>query len=201
MLSELTKVCSKCQGVKPLDAFYKNVTRCKKCVCVTVKKRRDNLKNDPVWVESERVRAKNKYYRLGYNVPQKDKVIAKPIIEYVQAYNKRNPEKIKARNAFASTMRTNKWQIGFGMNNHHWSYNEEHWLDVIELTVREHHKLHRFLEYDKETFFYKIKECGTILDTKDKHIKFIDKCLNTSSRNIIAQSQDTHALSVEKRTF
>ena len=38
---------------------------------------------------------------------------------------------------------------------HHWNYNIEFAKDVIELSVSDHAKIHRFIKYDKKTFMYK----------------------------------------------
>jgi hypothetical protein len=59
-----------------------------------------------------------------------------------------------------------------GGHNHHWSYNEKHQLDVINLSVKDHMKAHRFIIYDQERFMYRTID-GLLLDTKEKHLKYI----------------------------
>ena len=55
---------------------------------------------------------------------------------------------------------------------HHWSYNEEHYKDVIHLTKKEHSKAHRFIIYDQERMMYRNLE-GILLETKERHLKYI----------------------------
>lgn len=65
-----------------------------------------------------------------------------------------------------------------GYNNHHWSYNEVHYLDCIKLTIREHKKAHRFIIYDQERFMYRDLS-GVLLDTKERHEKYIRHMIET----------------------
>ena len=71
--------------------------------------------------------------------------------KYIEKYKAKYPEKIKARNA------TELISCDKGNNLHHWSYNKEHYRDVIELSTKEHYKIHRFIKYDKKTLMYKTK--------------------------------------------
>jgi len=79
------------------------------------------------------------------------------------------PEKYKAK-----CISGNLKPIVKGNELHHWNYNIEFAKDVIELPMKEHNKAHRFLEYDKELFFYK-DSTGNFLDTKEKHIAFLEE--------------------------
>ena len=58
-----------------------------------------------------------------------------------------------------------------GFHCHHWSYNEEHYKDIIHLKPKDHSLLHKHLIYDSDTFYYKTLE-GQLLDTKEKHEKY-----------------------------
>ena len=60
-----------------------------------------------------------------------------------------------------------------GMERHHWSYNPEHYKDVIYLASKDHKKLHRFMVYDKQIFYFR-KLDGEILDTKEKHLNYFE---------------------------
>jgi hypothetical protein len=60
---------------------------------------------------------------------------------------------------------------------HHWSYNIEHELDVIELSKEDHIKIHIYLKYDESTLKWK-NENGRVLATKAEHLKHIKKILN-----------------------
>lgn len=61
---------------------------------------------------------------------------------------------------------------------HHWSYNKEHYKDVIELSVKEHKKAHRFIIYDQERFMYRRSTDNVLLDTKEEHLKWITYAIN-----------------------
>jgi hypothetical protein len=60
---------------------------------------------------------------------------------------------------------------------HHWSYNKEHYKDVIELTPKEHHKAHRFIVYDQERMMYRTFDKNLLLDTRERHETFIKNCI------------------------
>ena len=157
------KTCKKCKERKPLDSFYKTsndclFTACKECVKQTSRERQKILRADnPDWVEQEKIRAREKYYRLKYK--DKHKPTQKRKREIINKYKAKYPEKQSAKNATQSLSRE------FGGELHHWSYNQEHWKDCIELTTEEHNLLHRFLFYDEKSFYYRDGE-GKLLDTK-----------------------------------
>ena len=70
-----------------------------------------------------------------------------------------------------------------GNHLHHWSYQEEHAKDVIELDPKKHAFLHRYINYDQEKMMYRVSanlngwDFGELLDAKDKHEKFLGSCL------------------------
>ena len=58
-----------------------------------------------------------------------------------------------------------------GNNLHHWSYNDEHFKDVIELNVKDHAMVHRHIIYDQERMMYRDLD-GVLLDTRERHIEY-----------------------------
>lgn len=62
-----------------------------------------------------------------------------------------------------------------GFHLHHWSYNQEDWLDVIKLEIKDHYFLHRYIIYDQERMMYRGLD-GVLLDTKNKHIEYFENC-------------------------
>jgi hypothetical protein len=66
---------------------------------------------------------------------------------------------------------------------HHWSYNEEHYKDVIELEPKTHAFLHRYINYDQEQMMYRVSanlngwDFGELLNTRDKHERFLGSCI------------------------
>ena len=163
------KVCKECKIEKVITDFYTGQGECKECTKKRVRAREEKLKKNPDWVEKEKERHRLKYHNLNYKekhrpTPEKKK-------EILDRYRDKYPEKYKAKNI---SQRIKPLIKGNAL--HHWSYNIEHAKDVIELTPKDHAKIHRFMKYDKKTFMYKDLN-GTLLDTREKHENLINKIL------------------------
>lgn len=176
---ENKKTCFKCNTEKPLSDYYKHkkmgdghLGKCKECTKKDSEEREKLLRQNPEWIEKEKTRAREKYYRLGYKDLYKPTAQKKK--EQMDKYKAKYPEKIKAR----SHMSNIKAQIK-GNELHHWSYNEEHFKDVIELSVADHNKAHRHIVYDAERKMYRRADNNILLDTKEAHIEFINS-INTN---------------------
>ncbi len=173
------KRCFKCGIVKDIDEFYKHAAmadghlgKCKECTKKDTRKRYNELVNDDVWIETERKRNREKYYRLEYKEKYKPSYERKK--KQVEGYKLKYPEKKLATNVSQHMKKKNK-----SNHFHHWSYNEEHRKDVIELKPKEHSKIHRFLLYDNDRMMYVDVRSGELLDTKSKHLEFIKNVLKT----------------------
>lgn len=166
------KICFKCKKEKPLSEFYKHkkmgdgyLNKCKNCTKNEVKNRLNILKNDQEWIESERERTRKKYHRLYSGTGKANK-------NAVSNYFLKYPEKKMAGRICASLKKPFD-----NAERHHWSYNEEHFTDIIWLIKKEHMKAHRFIIYDQERMMYRRYDNNELLDTKIKHEEFIKYCI------------------------
>ncbi len=125
-----------------------------------------DTQENPVFIEKEKERAIKKYYRLY----SKGCLVPKNKYTGGDSHRKRYPEKYSAADRTKNIRKD-------GFHCHHWSYNKPHWLDILYLTVKHHMKAHRFLIYDQERMMYRRTDTNELLDTKEKHLVWINWCL------------------------
>ncbi len=136
--------------------------------------REKELREDPEWVERERERGREKYYRLNYK--DKNKPSTENRRKITNTYRRKFPEKYMA--AKYTEIYLTKIH---GFHLHHWSYNQEDWLDVIQLSIKDHNFVHRYIIYDTELMMYKTKD-GELLDSKEKHHNYILKIMRLTNK-------------------
>ncbi len=169
------KKCFKCNKLLHVSNFYvhKQMTdgylnKCKDCTKLDVKNNESLLRKNTDWVEKQRKRGREKYYRLEYKDLYKPTTDKKK--EAIKKYQQKFPEK-----ALASKYTEIFLNKKSDMNLHHWSYLQEHWLDVIELSIKDHNFIHRYIIYDQERMQYRNLE-GILLDSRIKHVEYFDEC-------------------------
>ncbi len=138
-----------------------HLNKCKSCTKNDTKKRAEFLtETSPSWVEAEKARCRERNLRLGYG--EKYRPTKERKKETMERYWTKFPEKRKA------TQHSQHILIPAGHEGHHWSYNEEHWKDVIILSIDHHYKFHRFLKYDQPLMLFRTMS-GKLLETKEEH--------------------------------
>jgi len=169
----MKKICFKCGVEKELTEYYAHkqmgdghLNKCKDCARKDVDEREKKLRTDPNWVEKEKIRSREKYHRLNYKNIHKPTPERKK--EIMKAYHDRYPEKKISRSMLGKT----KPKVS-GNELHHWSYNIEHAKDVIELTVLDHNKAHRYMIYDQERMMYRRVDTNELLDTRQRHEDYL----------------------------
>lgn len=163
----MEKICFKCTKLLDITNFYKHkgmsdghLNKCKSCAKNDVSNKYFENRKDYKNIEKERERGRDKYFRLNYKERKPSNIIkSKAMLKYYEKYPEKRRAKIK--------MGKLKSKIK-GNHLHHWSYNEEHYKDVIELSVYEHSLLHRHIIYDQERKMYR-NLSGILLDTKKSH--------------------------------
>jgi hypothetical protein len=172
-----TKVCFKCNVEKELSEFYihkqmadGHLNKCKLCTRSDSKKRHDVLVEDSDWYNKEKERHREKYYRLEYK--EKHKRTPEQKKEITNRYMQKYPEKYKAH------LYSQRLDRKEGYHLHHWSYNEEHYKDIIELEEKDHYFLHRHIIYDQERMMYRRADNNILLDTKESHLEYFNELKN-----------------------
>lgn len=165
------KTCFKCKRTQPLANYYQHarmgdghLNKCKDCTKRDSLERYNVLVDDENWLEKERKRGREKYHKYGYRSSRTKST------NWLSRY----PEK-----KLASQRAQNLVRPFEGAESHHWSYNEEHFKDVVWLTKKDHMKCHRFIKYDQTCKMYRRKDNNELLSTKLDHEFFIRHCIET----------------------
>ena len=159
------KLCKICLVEKSLNEFYTHskmkdgyLNKCKDCTKKQSDDRYKKLIQNPVFHEKEKARRRVKEKRVIVKKSKHD--------TYVD-YKNKFPEKYKVAIMFKHYPKKEN------LHQHHWSYNEEHFADCIELDPKDHKIAHRFIIYDQERYMYRRCDNMELLDSKEKHEDYI----------------------------
>jgi hypothetical protein len=155
------KKCIRCDNIKELNDFYAHsqmrdghLNKCKECCKEEADIREKNLRNtSEEWCEKERLRSKERYYRLGYYELQVERNKLKP---YKNGKYKNLSRDLK---------------LSPDKNVHHWNYALIE--DIVILDKKFHRFIHRYLRLNEATLIFETKD-GEILDSKEKHFNYIE---------------------------
>jgi hypothetical protein len=181
------KKCNECGIEKTLNEFHKNAkspdglrTKCK--VCVNIKQSNYRINNQDKIKDYYRLYiAKNpnyfkeynkKYYKKSERILLTSQEIKLKKKEHDKKYHIKYPEKRKAKIA------VNHLKVDKGYHKHHWSYNKEHYSNIILLTDKQHLSLHKYIKYCTDSFYYKNLD-GVLLDSLDKHMQYINELIKS----------------------
>lgn len=130
------------------------------------------------------VHAKNKKDGLQYGCRDCRNKVAQEYRQTARGKEASKKKKLNYMNKFPEKQRVvSKWNyfkiknnihVPSGYNFHHWSYDISNFDSVTLLPSWFHRKIHMFLVYSQEDLCYKSID-GILLDTKPKHLKYIDK--------------------------
>lgn len=148
-------ICKKCKLEKGRE-FYSMDRTCKDCRKEIIRMRHHQNSTDPVWVESERTRHREKYHRLGYKEKQ---------LEW-------DKEKVWKKTSDYKNLNRD-FKIPKGVHAHHWNYANDKLKDFVLMDINEHKTFHQLIELDIEKRIFKIIETGEYLDTRSKHLNFM----------------------------
>lgn len=164
----LTKYCPQCQQVKPSTDFHKNSTRydglaslCKVCKG-KINKRYSQTENGQKslkmrkerYRQSQKGKAKEREYKRSEKTKSSTRLYKRSRAGKLAYLRQRqnNPERFKAREAVVYAVKIGKLPRArtlkcqdcseSAIEYHHWSYEPEHWLDVIPLCKKCHTERH-----------------------------------------------------------
>lgn len=159
-----TKVCFKCGRSLDLSMFYRHslmadghLNKCKDCTRKDVHGNYMEKIQDPLFIEGERARGREKYNRLYKGVPKKYRLRSGGTRRYFEnrGYSFSEDEEL-----------------------HHWNYNEK--FCVFVLTRQHHARLHKLLERGPTETLFRFK--GELLDTIEKHERVVKLAMDSSYR-------------------
>jgi hypothetical protein len=143
-----------------------HLNKCKDCTKKDVAERAYGLNEDPVFVEKEKARNREKYHRLEYKNFHKPTPEMKKLA--MSSYKEKFPEKEAAKNL------SQHIPCAKGNQRHHWCYSFQFARDIIELSVADHAFLHRHIVYDQDYFMYRRYDTNELLESKEMNVAYFE---------------------------
>ena len=160
-----SKVCFKCGENRIHLKFYPHpktsdglLGKCKSCTKKDTKTQTEKNISTTEGLEKERARHRDKYHRLGYKEQQKEWDRGK---------------EWKNLNVYKGLRKKYYPDLSKDFELHHWNYNDEYLEDIFVLNIKDHRRLHNYLNIDIEKRIFYLDD-GNYLDTKEKHKNFIE---------------------------
>jgi len=176
------KECSKCKKVKPLDRFNKRKSTkdglgswCKECIKEYYLENSQHLKDYARKYRTENLQHIKEHIKKYNRTSAGKATVKKERLNFIGRY----PEKAKCTALWVYFKTKNGVKVPSGYEFHHYSYKEEHHHDVIFLPKWLHKQIHRRIAYSQENKCYKSNN-GVLLDTKEKHMFFIQKLIHAA---------------------
>lgn len=159
------KRCIACDALRPMSDYYSHprmadgrLNKCKECCRKYARARHYQKMRDPAWLEAERQRGRQKAAASDYRLPT------------------------EVRSSNSAALRAVP-HIPNGFERHHWSYQHQHWKDVIVLSIRHHRAVHQHMRYDADAKLFRTPR-GHLLDTRAKHERWIAAVLRERAQFI-----------------
>jgi hypothetical protein len=151
------KTCFKCDEEKPLSEFYKHeqmgdghLGKCKECTKNDVKTHRaENLEKAIAYDRSRNILPHRVEARKEYAKTDRGREV---VSASHKRYKDKYPEKFKAHSRVGNAIKSGKLTrpdncgvcgVECVPHGHHWSYEEEHWLDVEWVCIHCHIDIHK----------------------------------------------------------
>lgn len=164
-MDEITKVCFKCGAFQPLSDFYRHpamadghLNKCKECTKQDVKENREKNLERVQEYDRNRPNREERVKRACEKIKarkESDPEYKERVRNIKREWAERNQHKRKAQFAATNAVRDGRLErktscehcgvVGKPLQKHHWSYLEEHWLDVVWLCTKCHGAEHRRL--------------------------------------------------------
>jgi len=170
------RTCNTCKTTKPINQFKKSNNKsgynykCNDCVFEYYRNYRNKNKerikaNNQKWLKSE----KGKKVMAGHRVGLRRKF----------------PEKATTWSFWSAFKIKHGIIVPKGYEFHHYSYHKEDYADVIFLPSWLHRIIHHQMRYNQEQKYYETLD-GELLDTKEKHMLYIQKIIHIRNSKRIA---------------